>query len=324
MGLLNIFKRKDDFNSQASSYLSEAKELADILNVANDPNEYFKAYNELIEILHKLISFENHVKFKGKMPSEILDDVLDQKEISINNLINRYWIFCCNHSSSTPPYDRFHKSLEKYQNHLSATNISLYKSKAASIPNDNTDKEISRKDMERYNRRPYQMCDMIYYEGKALMLLNTNNQFQALQDICSMNTLMQAAKEYAEITDDLFICTEEIKFDFNIVDKGKPYQRTEYYTYIECTPFTPKMKDAKYPYCLHFATENLNKYQPDENYFDRIYYMQDGNIGKSEIVYWIKHKMYVFYFGMIGSTLTIKKVETNTSDGNRKILYKMP
>ena len=77
MGLLNIFKRKDDFNSQASSYLSEAKELADILNVANDPNEYFKAYNELIEILHKLISFENHVKFKGKMPSEILDDVLD-------------------------------------------------------------------------------------------------------------------------------------------------------------------------------------------------------------------------------------------------------
>ena len=48
MGLLNIFKRKDDFNSQASSYLSEAKELADILNVANDPNEYFKAYNELI------------------------------------------------------------------------------------------------------------------------------------------------------------------------------------------------------------------------------------------------------------------------------------
>ncbi len=93
MGLLNIFKRKDDFNSQASSYLSEAKELADILNVANDPNEYFKAYNELIEILHKLISFENHVKFKGKMPSEILDDVLDQKEISINNLINRYWIF---------------------------------------------------------------------------------------------------------------------------------------------------------------------------------------------------------------------------------------
>ncbi len=168
------------------------------------------------------------------------------------------------------------------------------------------------------------MCDMIYYEGKALMLLNTNNQFQALQDICSMNTLMQAAKEYAEITDDLFICTEEIKFDFNIVDKGKPYQRTEYYTYIECTPFTPKMKDAKYPYCLHFATENLNKYQPDENYFGRIYYMQDGNIGKSEIVYWIKHKMYVFYFGMIGSTLTIKKVETNTSDGNRKILYKMP
>lgn len=324
MGLFGIFKRKSDFNSQASYYLDRAKSLADILNITNDPGKYFDTYEELLDILYKLISFESRINFIGQKPSEILDNILAQKEISINNLINRYWIFCCNHSSSDTPYDRFHNSLEQYHNHLSATNISLYKSKSTSIITSATDKKISKKDMDKYNRRPYQMCDIIYYEDIPLMLLNTNNQFQALQDICYLNTLLQAAKKHSGISDNLFICTEEIKFDFNIVDRGKPYQRTEYYTYIECTPYTPKMKDAKYPYCLHFATENLNKYQPDENYFGRMYYMRDGNIGKAEIVYWIKHKMYVFYFGMVGCTLSIKKVESNTSDGNRKILYRIP
>lgn len=116
----------------------------------------------------------------------------------------------------------------------------------------------------------------------------------------------------------LYINPSELKFDTLKHDKTNT---TLYFTYFECKPYTKTEKKSKFPLILHYATPAYHEFNPPTDFFGNIYYLQDGNIGKARLTYWISHTMYSFELGLTGQTLEVKKVE-KAVNGNKSLLYK--
>ena len=140
---------------------------------------------------------------------------------------------------------------------------------------------------------------------------SSDNKFQALTDISYMNDFLREARKLGNIKQKLEICTEEILFDGEGVST------------LEKLPNTKTGKVPKYIAKLNFTTRSWEEFEPQEHYFGDIYYMQDGTIGKACLVCWIRKKMYCIHIGLVGTSLVIKKIETNTSKSvEKEIIYK--
>lgn len=137
-----------------------------------------------------------------------------------------------------------------------------------------------------------------------------DNRFQALADISYMNEFLKEACRLGNIKSKLEICTEEVLWKGN-----EPSVLTK-------TPHTKTGKVPKYIVDLFFTTRDSDEFEPIDNYFGHIYYMQDGSIGKAWLVCWIKKKMYCIHIGLVGTSLAIKKIETNTQNGEKEVIYK--
>lgn len=176
---------------------------------------------------------------------------------------------------------------------------------------------ITPEDMERFSGFRYQLnCDIITDHGYNKMVLNKNNQFEALTDITYMNNFLKEARMLAPLPL-LEICTEEIDF------LGNPEQNFEGMTHLELKPYTKTGKISKYPVILHYYTTNYTVFDSTDNYFGHISYLQDGSIGKAKLICWEKNKLFIIQLGLIGTTLAIKRIETNSKSGApREILYK--
>lgn len=181
-------------------------------------------------------------------------------------------------------------------------------------------KSITIDDIEKLNITQYKFSDIIYDNNMALMLVTPANQNQVLSDIKKLNSFISDAIVLAKIKKDFSIPVEDIVFSTNAINIGKE-AHTQYYTYFECVPYTKTGKISKFPLILHYGTKNLHAFNSDTNFWGKIHYMQDGTIGKAELVNWISHNCYVINLGLIGTTLSIKSVTTNNDNG-KQFLYK--
>ena len=121
----------------------------------------------------------------------------------------------------------------------------------------------------------------------------------------------------AEIKPLLHIDVESLKFD---IEKIEHTTINQYFTYFECNPYTKTGKLSKFPLILHYATESFNDVNASKNYFGEIYYLQDGSIGKCRLIYWNRRTMYLIDLGLIGKTLSTKKIE-KTYNGDKAVIY---
>ena len=177
---------------------------------------------------------------------------------------------------------------------------------------------ISRKDMEQFHFQRYQICDIIHVNGVDMMLLNKNNQFEALSDIIALNNMVTQALKTANIKLCLKICTEDIIFDPVVREAGTKFEYIQYHTYFECKPYTPTKRTSKYPLILHYATDYFDSSQKS---FGQIYYMKDENIGKAIMIFWKGKTMYKVQLSCVGCTLIVQKVERNHGE-TKELLYK--
>lgn len=139
------------------------------------------------------------------------------------------------------------------------------------------------------------------------------NRYRALLDIAYMNEFLTEARKIGNIREHLEICTEEVLWDGQCVSE------------LIKIPHTKTGKVPKYIVDFRFATRDCDAYEPSDNYFGDIYYMQDGTIGKAEIVCWEGKEMCKVFIGLQGTTLRIKKIQMLCGVGvNRtlKTIYK--
>lgn len=180
-------------------------------------------------------------------------------------------------------------------------------------------KTISLSDMEQLHFSNYKMSTPIYDNNMSIMTIIPENQNQVINDVQMINSCIQEACQMIQITDNLYIDPQKLKFDtkFDTI-----HLITQYYTYFECAPYTKTGKISKYPLILHYATNTHHTINPPTDFFGTMHYMQDGNIGKVRAIYWVEHTMYLFELGLIGKTLSVKKIEKSFNN-NKNILYKV-
>lgn len=179
---------------------------------------------------------------------------------------------------------------------------------------------ISLKDMEQFKALPYKMDSPFYYNRMSIMLISAENKTQVKQDIQYINNFTKRACTLYGIKESLEINTDTLKFDtyFSVQTDSR-----EYFTYLQCNPYTKTGKLSKFPLILHYASATYLEPHPDKNFFGEIYYMQNGCIGKTRLIYWIMHTMYLFEMAIMDNkTLVIKKIEKSI-DGNKELIYKL-
>lgn len=109
-------------------------------------------------------------------------------------------------------------------------------------------------------------------------------------------------------------CLEILPKDF-IYDGQNP-------SYFEKLPLTKTGKLPKFKEVFHYRTKNYDAFNPEKNYFGDIYYLQDGSIGKTRMIFWINHTMYCIFMKIIDRTLCVNKIEYLNSNSQKEILYK--
>ena len=179
-------------------------------------------------------------------------------------------------------------------------------------------RSISLKDMKQFHFDGYQLSEPIYDNNMCIITILNSDQLQVKRDMEFINTLVKESCAIAEIKPLLHIDVESLKFD---IEKIEHTTINQYFTYFECNPYTKTGKLSKFPLILHYATESFNDVNASKNYFGDIYYLQDGSIGKCRLIYWNRRTMYLIDLGLIGKTLSTKKIE-KTYTGDKAVIYK--
>lgn len=182
-------------------------------------------------------------------------------------------------------------------------------------------KSITKTDMEQFDFSKFVIETPIYDNKMCIMNISEQNQEAVIQELQSLEKYINEAICIADLPDTLHLPCNTLKFDTNTIDIKDSTSVTQYYTFFECCPYTKTGKLSKFPLILHYATKNITEFDPGENYFGNIYYLQDGSIGKAKMVFWLKNMMYKIELGLKGRTLIIKKIEQSIND-ELQTLYK--
>lgn len=147
---------------------------------------------------------------------------------------------------------------------------------------------ISIDDIKQFHIEKFKVTKPFYTNKMCIMLIDINDRHRVMDELCLLNHYVEEACQIAGISCLLSLPSSELQFEpIKLND-----EINQYYTYFECVPYTKSGKTSKYPLILHYATKNFTEYQPATNFFGEIYYMQDGQIGKSRMIFWVKHTMY--------------------------------
>lgn len=124
---------KKEANFMAEQWFKIVVESANIVNTTTNPNVFFERYELLLEKLELLSSIEHMVKFKGKKPSQNLQEILTKKELTINDFINRYYNVVDTKlkklstiKAKENNIDNFLNNLEYYKEKMTQSNIEYY------------------------------------------------------------------------------------------------------------------------------------------------------------------------------------------------------
>lgn len=94
-------------------------------------------------------------------------------------------------------------------------------------------------------------------------------------------------------------------------------------SHFELVPLTKTGKQPKFKKVFYYRTKDYSSSEPVKKYFGDIYYLQNGDIGKAKMIFWIKRTMYHITLKIINEKLCINKIEYITEDSNREIVYKI-
>lgn len=124
-------KKEAEFYS--AGMLKIAFECANLVNTTKNPDVFFHRYNLLIEKMDNLSKLEVFKCFKGQLPSENLKEILNKKDLTINDFINRFYTDIANQINSLKTskakekrIENFCTSLNKYKQYMSQDNLNKY------------------------------------------------------------------------------------------------------------------------------------------------------------------------------------------------------
>lgn len=124
---------KKEANFYSVNMLRIASDCANLVNTTKNPRVFFERYNLLINKLENLSKLEKFHCFVGKLPSNNLQEILNKREFTINDFLNRY----CEDilikisslktiSSKKKKVDTFFNSLKQYELFMTDNNIQTY------------------------------------------------------------------------------------------------------------------------------------------------------------------------------------------------------
>lgn len=183
-------------------------------------------------------------------------------------------------------------------------------------------KIVTNDDMKQFENIGYHFSSPLFYFSNTYCMLieSEQNKNKVFKDIDFLNTLLRDASRLAGLKSNLYIKKENIKFarELRTLRSEKYFQ---YYSLLECSPYTATGKTAKFPITLYFADKNCDDTGRKSDFHGRIHYMCDGNIGKADITIGDARKGYEIAVRLKGLTLSISRI-TEFDSFEKKILYK--
>ena len=150
MGIFDIFRKSIYINidgaiiavhnkKEALFYISGmykiATDCANLVNTTKNPDVFFMRYNLLIDKLENMSKLESFNCFKDVQPSQNLATILNKKELTINDFIDRFYDdtqFQINNLKTNKAKEKrienFYQKLLKYNNEMLPENIEKYTS----------------------------------------------------------------------------------------------------------------------------------------------------------------------------------------------------
>lgn len=126
-------RNKNEAYFYSSNMLRIVSDSANLVNTTKNPKVFFERYNLLINKLENLSKLEKFNCFAGKSPSSNLKEILNKREITINDFLNRYCEDTLNKihslktvSSKRKKVDIFFNSIKKYEKFMTDNNIQTY------------------------------------------------------------------------------------------------------------------------------------------------------------------------------------------------------
>lgn len=182
--------------------------------------------------------------------------------------------------------------------------------------------EISNTDMTAFENTGFLFNSPIFFQnGCWTMLLEGDNIKRANVILNEINQFILDIKKLVGIKDKILLNIEDIEFQAKSMRSGRD-SYIQYYSFLECCPYTKTKKISKYPVILHYADKFISDYEPQKENFGDVYFLQNGSIGKLNLVFHYKKKMYQITAESNGNNLIPKKVvEKDFIRGEDKVLY---
>lgn len=108
---------KKEANLMAEQWIKVAQESANITNTTKVPKVFFERYDLMIQRMELLVKTETFLSYKNK-PSDNLKEILEKKEITINDFIDRYYKEIRNKIESLKTVNSKNNYIEKFKNEL--------------------------------------------------------------------------------------------------------------------------------------------------------------------------------------------------------------
>ena len=149
MGILNFFNKQIRINidentivvvhnrKEAEFYIAGmlkiANDCANLVNTTKNPDVFFMRYNLLINKLENMAKLEPFKCFKGTLPSQNLANILNKKELTINDFIDRFYSDTLEQINKLKTerakekrIENFYNELSKYNDYMLPNNIEKY------------------------------------------------------------------------------------------------------------------------------------------------------------------------------------------------------
>lgn len=135
-------KKEAEFYS--ADMLRIVNDCANLVNTTKNPHVFFSRYNLLIDKLENLSKLECFNCFTGTPPAQNLADILQKKELTINDFINRFYDDTLlqisklkTEKAKEKRIENFHNELSKFNDYMLPENIEKYISMYETLLNKN-------------------------------------------------------------------------------------------------------------------------------------------------------------------------------------------
>lgn len=179
---------------------------------------------------------------------------------------------------------------------------------------------LQQKDMAQFPLIPYHFKSPIQKEfapnhhPQAYIDLDEENQEVANQSLQYMNSFLQDSYKLSKkIPKNIYIPLDQIIFN--------QYGESSEYSRLICTPYTPKGKISKYPISLFFCT--CMDCDRDTTH-GKLFYTEDGRIGKANVYCWRKRTGYFYEFKTIDKQFLLYQIKCSSitnSQGRPQVIY---